>query len=157
MRGAPNGESRTMAYSRSKICSQLDTVLWLTWRSSRKARLGILTCLVTRSAGLVFNELKRQCSLTDGNLSRHLTILSDAGLVEQWKGQGAGRPQTLCRLTDSGRTRFLDYLSELERVIRDAVPEPRTSAAGSGTAGFRRERTFASWATSSRTRMPGRI
>ena len=88
-----------------------------------KARLGILTCLVTRSAGLVFNELKRQCSLTDGNLSRHLTILSDAGLVEQWKGQGAGRPQTLCRLTDSGRTRFLDYLSELERVIRDAVPE----------------------------------
>ena len=88
-----------------------------------KARLGILTCLITRSEGLVFNELKMLCSLTDGNLSRHLKLLSEAGLIELWKGQGRGRPQTLCRLTDSGRKRFLHYLSELEKVIRDAVPE----------------------------------
>ena len=88
-----------------------------------KARLGILTCLMTRSEGLVFSEFKTLCALTDGNLSRHLKVLSDAGLVKLWKGQGRGRHQTLCRLTDSGRERFLHYLSELERGIRDAVPK----------------------------------
>ncbi len=88
-----------------------------------KARLGILICLMKRSEGLVFNELKTLCVLTDGDLSRHFAILSDAGLVELWKGQGRGRPHTLCRLTDSGREWFLDYLSEPERVIRDAVHE----------------------------------
>ena len=35
-----------------------------------KARLGIMTSLVTRADGLVFGELKSLCNLTDGNLSR---------------------------------------------------------------------------------------
>lgn len=104
-----------------------------------KARLGILTCLMTRAEGLVFNELKALCALTDGNLSRHLKVLSDAGLVKLWKGQGQGRPQTLCRLTDSGRERFLHYLSELEQVIRDAVPERVKSRSA------RRDQQAAGW------------
>ena len=33
-----------------------------------KARLGIMTSLVTRPEGLLFSELKRLCALTDGNL-----------------------------------------------------------------------------------------
>jgi hypothetical protein len=37
-----------------------------------------------------------------------------------WKGYDKKRPQTLVRLTRDGRQRFVDYLSELERVIRDA-------------------------------------
>ena len=40
-----------------------------------KARLGIMTSLVTRPEGLLFGELKRLCALTDGNLSRHLDAL----------------------------------------------------------------------------------
>lgn len=87
-----------------------------------KARLGIMTSLVTRVEGLRFSELKELCALTDGNLSRHLDVLRDAGLVEIWKGFDNRRPQTLCRLTAEGRVRFLDYLEELERVIRDAMP-----------------------------------
>ena len=51
-----------------------------------KARLGIMTSLVTRSEGAIFNELKRQSSLTDGNLSRHNDVLHEAGLVEAWRG-----------------------------------------------------------------------
>jgi DNA-binding MarR family transcriptional regulator len=88
-----------------------------------KARLGIMTSLVTRPEGLLFGELKRLCALTDGNLSRHLDVLHEAGLVEVWKGFENRRPQTLCRLSPEGRQRFLAYLEELEHVIRDAMPK----------------------------------
>ena len=88
-----------------------------------KARLGIMTSLVTRPEGLLFGDLKRLCALTDGNLSRHLDVLHDAGLVEVWKGFENRRPQTLCRLSPEGRQRFLAYLEELEQVIRDAMPK----------------------------------
>jgi DNA-binding transcriptional ArsR family regulator len=87
-----------------------------------KARLGIMTSLVTRPEGLLFSELKKLCALTDGNLSRHLDVLREAGLVEVWKGFENRRPQTLCRLSADGRARFLAYLEELEQVIRDAMP-----------------------------------
>ena len=83
-----------------------------------KARLGIMTSLVTRGEGAVFNELKRLCALTDGNLSRHLDVLQEAGLVEAWRGSEGGRPQTLYRLTAEGRARFVSYLEELEQVVR---------------------------------------
>lgn len=88
-----------------------------------KARLGILTSLVTRPEGILFTELKRLCALTDGNLSRHLEVLREAGLVEVWKGFENRRPQTLCRLSPEGRQRFLAYLEQLEQVIRDAMPK----------------------------------
>src|SRR5262245_14701816 len=88
-----------------------------------KARLGIMTSLVTRPEGLLFSDLKRLCALTDGNLSRHLDVLREAGLVEVWKGFENRRPQTLCRLSPEGRQRFVAYLEELEQVIRDAMPK----------------------------------
>jgi DNA-binding transcriptional ArsR family regulator len=88
-----------------------------------KARLGIMTSLVTRPEGLLFSDLKRLCALTDGNLSRHLDVLREAGLVDVWKGFENRRPQTLCRLSAEGRQRFLAYLEELEQVIRDAMPK----------------------------------
>ncbi len=88
-----------------------------------KARLGIMTSLVTSSEGLRFSELKRLCALTDGNLSRHLDVLREAGLVEVWKGFENRRPQTLCRLSTDGRRQFLAYLEQLEQVIRDAMPK----------------------------------
>jgi len=87
-----------------------------------KARLGIMTSLVTKPDGLLFGDLKRLCALTDGNLSRHLDVLHEAGLVEIWKGFENRRPQTLLRLSPEGRQRFLAYLEELEQVVRDAMP-----------------------------------
>src|SRR5687767_9479982 len=94
-----------------------------------KARLGIMTSLVTRPEGLLFSELKHLCALTDGNLSRHLDVLREAGLVEVWKGFENRRPQTLCRLSADGRARFLAYLEQLEQVIRDAMPRAAKRAA----------------------------
>jgi DNA-binding MarR family transcriptional regulator len=94
-----------------------------------KARLGILTSLLTHPTGLLFNDLKNLCALTDGNLSRHLQILQEAALVEVWKGFKGKRPQTLCRITAEGRARFREYLNILEHVIADALPEDPAPAA----------------------------
>lgn len=86
-----------------------------------KARLGIMTSLVTHPEGLTFTDLKELCALTDGNLNRHLKVLHEERLVEIRKGAGDKRPQTLCRITANGRERFLQYVSELERVVADAA------------------------------------
>jgi len=85
-----------------------------------RARLGILASLAAHAGGLLFNDLKQLCSLTDGNLSRHLAVLSDAGLVEVWRGQTGTRPQTMYRLTPDGRRRFAEYIGVLEKVVADA-------------------------------------
>jgi DNA-binding HxlR family transcriptional regulator len=85
-----------------------------------KARLGVLTSLIAHSKGLAFADLKQLCGLTDGNLSRHLQVLQEAGFVEITKGYENNRPHTSCRLTRNGRRRFLNYLSVLEGLVRDA-------------------------------------
>jgi DNA-binding transcriptional ArsR family regulator len=86
-----------------------------------KARLGVLTSLMAHPKGLAFADLKQLCGLTDGNLSRHLQVLQEAGLVDITKGYEGNRPHTSCRLTKAGRRRFLDYLAVLERLVRDAA------------------------------------
>lgn len=86
-----------------------------------RARLSVLTSLVTHAKGLPFAELKQLCALTDGNLSRHLQVLQAARLVEISKGFEHNRPQTVCRITPQGRKRFLEYLVVLEQVIQDAA------------------------------------
>lgn len=97
-----------------------------------KARLGILASLAANADGVLFNDLKRLCALTDGNLSRHLGVLSDAGLVEIWKGKTSSRPQTMCRLTEEGRERFGEYISVLEKVVADAQSQPTSNASSQG-------------------------
>jgi DNA-binding MarR family transcriptional regulator len=94
-----------------------------------KARLGIMTSLVSQPRGVVFAELKEMCHLTDGNLSRHLQVLHEAGLVEIWKGYHKNRPQTLCRITDAGRRRFFEYINVLETVVHDAMKAAQGAAA----------------------------
>jgi predicted ArsR family transcriptional regulator len=86
-----------------------------------RARLGIMTSLVSRREGVPFGDLKELCGLTDGNLNRHLEVLHAEGLVESEKLPTAGRPQTTWRVTATGRKRFLEYLDELERVVADAA------------------------------------
>jgi DNA-binding MarR family transcriptional regulator len=86
-----------------------------------RARLSVLTSLATNPKGLTFGDLKQLCALTDGNLSRHLAVLEKAKMVEIKKGHEHNRPQTICRITASGHRRFLDYLSTLEQVVRDAA------------------------------------
>lgn len=108
-RNKPNRAAGRFAYD------GLDRVL------HERARLSIMTSLATHPGGLIFTDLKELCSLTDGNLSRHVQLLQEAGLVEVWKGFKRNRPQTLCRLTDEGRRRFLEYIAVLENIVGDAM------------------------------------
>src|ERR1044071_3379365 len=85
-----------------------------------KARLSVLTSLVAHPKGLVFGDLKQTCRLTDGNLSRHLQVLQEAGLIAIEKGYDHNRPQAMVRLTPDGRARYLEYLEVLEQAVRDA-------------------------------------
>src|SRR5712691_9661766 len=103
-----------------------------------KARLSVLTSLVAYPKGLVFGDLKQMCGLTDGNLSRHLQVLEEARLIEIEKGYDHNRPQTICRITAEGRRRYLDYLSVLEQVVRDAAGAAK---AGAAPISFRRLKT----------------
>lgn len=86
-----------------------------------RARLSVLTSLITNPHGVTFNDLKELCALTDGNLSRHLRVLERAKMVEIAKGHDRNRPLTVCRITASGRKRYLEYLTTLEQVVRDAA------------------------------------
>ncbi len=97
-----------------------------------RARLGVLTCLITNPKGLTFSDLKQLCSLTDGNLSRHLRVLEKGKLVEIVKGHDRNRPQTVCRVTLSGRKRYLEYLSTLEQVVRDATKRTKGETLAGG-------------------------
>jgi DNA-binding MarR family transcriptional regulator len=86
-----------------------------------RARLSVLTSLISNPKGLTFVDLKQLCALTDGNLSRHLSVLEKEKIVQIVKGHDHNRPQTVCRITASGRKRYLEYLTTLEQVVRDAA------------------------------------
>jgi DNA-binding MarR family transcriptional regulator len=86
-----------------------------------RARLSVLTSLMTHPDGLSFVELKQLCALTDGNLARHLQVLEEDKMIHITKEEDRGRVQTTVRITASGRKRYLEYLATLEQVVRDAA------------------------------------
>jgi DNA-binding MarR family transcriptional regulator len=99
-----------------------------------RARLSVLTSLITHPKGLSFSELKGYCALTDGNLNRHLQVLEEAKLLTVAKRHDNNRPQTLCKITSLGRRRYLEYLEVLEQVILDG-----TRASSAPDSGSRRQ------------------
>ena len=86
-----------------------------------RARLSVLTSLMTHPNGLSFVELKQLCALTDGNLARHLQVLEEEKMIQITKEEDRGRAQTTVRIMASGRKRYIEYLATLEQVVRDAV------------------------------------
>lgn len=95
-------------------------------------RMAIVSSLCGALEGKTFTELKEACSLTDGNLSRHLKTLSDAGAVVIEKSFVRSKPRTLVFLSDSGRNGFLQYLKALESVLKKASKKAKTAPAKKG-------------------------
>jgi DNA-binding MarR family transcriptional regulator len=95
-----------------------------------KARLSVLTSLTAHPKGLRFGDLKQLCGLTDGNLSRHLEVLEQAGLVATMKSFERNRPKTVCKITPEGRKRYMRYLNVLEQVVRDATTAAKPANPG---------------------------
>ena len=82
------------------------------------SRMAIVTALCAHQKGLSFGDLKRNCTLTDGNLNRHLKTLADAQAVRVTKVPHGTRECTMVRMTENGKECFLDYLKALEDVLR---------------------------------------
>ena len=96
-----------------------------------KARLGIMTSLISHPKGLAFTDLKKLCDLTDGNLSRHISVLQEAGLITVKKGYQGNKPHTTCLLTAKGRKQFIKYLDVLERIVENANATAKSASAAS--------------------------
>jgi len=84
-------------------------------------RLAIMSALSQAIDGLTFNDLKRECDLTDGNLSRHLKALEEAGAIRIEKTFVDAKPRTTVFLSAAGRTSFIEYLQALEEVLQKAA------------------------------------
>lgn len=82
----------------------------------QRVRLGILAVLseVRRAE---FGYLREALELTDGNLSRHLTVLEEAGLVRLEKGFEGRRPRTWAAATRAGRKALAEELQALGELI----------------------------------------
>ena len=81
-------------------------------------RLAILSILITvESANFTF--LKESTGTTDGNLSTHLTKLEENGYIIIKKTFKGKKPQTNCTITKKGRVAYSNYLTQLERIVRE--------------------------------------
>jgi len=94
----------------------------------QRTRLGILAVLAEGSR-VQFGFLQEALGLTDGNLSRHLSTLEEAGFARVEKGYEGRRPRTWVHITRAGQRALAAELDALRRLIqrydaRAAGPEP---------------------------------
>lgn len=82
----------------------------------QKHRLGILT-IAAESRRVEFGYLKDALELTGGNLSRHLTVLVDAGMLAMEKGYDGRRPKTWVSITRAGRQALADEIAALRALV----------------------------------------
>jgi DNA-binding MarR family transcriptional regulator len=82
----------------------------------QRHRLGILT-IAAESKRVEFGYLKDALELTGGNLSRHLTVLVEAGLLDMEKGYDGKRPKTWVSITRSGRQALADEIAALRALV----------------------------------------
>jgi DNA-binding MarR family transcriptional regulator len=82
----------------------------------QKHRLGILT-VAAESKRVEFGYLRDALELTAGNLSRHISVLEDAGLVHVEKGYDGKRPRTWVLITAEGRTALAREMAALRELV----------------------------------------
>ena len=87
----------------------------------QRHRLGILT-ITAEAQRAEFGYLREELGLTAGNLSRHLTVLDEAGLVEVEKGYSGRRARTWVRITAQGRAALAAELAALTELLRRHQP-----------------------------------
>ena len=85
----------------------------------QRTRLAIMAGLSGVEA-LDFNDLKAELTLTDGNLSTHLSALERAGYVRIEKGFAGKRPRTTVAQTAKGRKAMERYILLLQGILSKA-------------------------------------
>lgn len=89
----------------------------------QRHRLGILT-ITAEAQRAEFGYLREALGLTPGNLSKHLTVLEQAGLVAVDKGYAGRRPRTWVRITSQGRAALAAELATLTELLRRHTAAP---------------------------------
>jgi DNA-binding transcriptional ArsR family regulator len=82
----------------------------------QRVRLGILAIL-SEASRADFGHLREALDLSDGNLSRHLQVLEESGLVRIEKEFEGRRPRTWASATKKGRTALEGELQALRELI----------------------------------------
>jgi DNA-binding transcriptional ArsR family regulator len=80
-------------------------------------RLAIISTLASVEQA-DFSYLKEVTGATPGNLSVQLNKLKEAGYITIRKKFKGNYPQTLCKITDLGSSRFNEYIEALEGYIK---------------------------------------
>lgn len=82
----------------------------------QRHRLGILT-IAAESKQVDFGYLKKTLDMTAGNLSRHIGILEEAGMVRVEKGYEGKRPRTWVSITAPGKRALAGELAVLQALV----------------------------------------
>ena len=83
-------------------------------------RLSIISLLMSVDEA-DFMYLKQKTNATMGNLSVQITKLQECGYIDVEKTFHDKRPRTVCRMTDTGRTAFIEYVNALKGYISPAI------------------------------------
>ena len=86
-------------------------------RVHQRHRLGILT-ITAEAQRAEFGYLRDALGLTAGNLSKHLAVLEEAGMIQVEKGYAGRRPRTWVRITRSGRAALAAEFTALTELLR---------------------------------------
>ena len=84
----------------------------------QRHRLGILV-ITSKARQADFGYLRDALGLTSGNLSTHLTVLEDAGLIKVEKGYEGKRPRTWVSITRDGRAALAAEMTALTELVRE--------------------------------------
>lgn len=76
-------------------------------------RLAVMSLLVSTESA-EFTYIREQTGATAGNLSVQVTKLKESGYIEVTKKFSKNYPQTLCRITQLGRKKFIEYVDSLK-------------------------------------------
>jgi DNA-binding MarR family transcriptional regulator len=82
----------------------------------QRARLGMLAILAEAGAA-EFTYLANRLGLTNGNLSKHMTVLEEAGMITVEKRFHGRRPKTWLALTPIGRTALRREIATLRAIV----------------------------------------
>jgi DNA-binding MarR family transcriptional regulator len=95
----------------------------------QRHRLGILT-IAGEVKRVEFGYLRETLGLTGGNLSRHISVLADAGLLDVDKGYDGKRPRTWVRITERGREALAAEIAALRALVSRHEAGPARGSAG---------------------------
>jgi DNA-binding HxlR family transcriptional regulator len=85
-----------------------------------KLRLALLS-LLSAVEEAEFTWLRAKTGATDGNLGAQLMKLEEAGYVAVEKKFVQRKPQSLYRMTDSGRSALAEYVAALKELLGRAI------------------------------------